>query len=341
MTVLPIIASPIRKKTMKVLVTGGAGYIGSHTCKELALNGIEPVTVDNLIYGHRNAVKWGPFYETDIRNTKKLTDIIRLEKVEAVLHFAAFAYVGESVREPLKYYNNNLSGSISVLQAMQDAEVSHFVFSSTCATYGVPEKTPLTEQTPQNPINPYGTSKLLVEKVLQDHCKASDFKAIALRYFNAAGADPEGEIGERHDPETHLLPLAIRAALNQNDSMQIFGTDYPTPDGTCIRDYIHVKDLAAAHVKALQNLKQSPQPFAAYNLGIGRGYSVQEVLATTEKVIGKKVKSTVSERRPGDPPILLADASLARKELGWTPKLTELSTMIQTAYEWEKKASQK
>ncbi|MGE3757386.1 MAG: UDP-glucose 4-epimerase GalE [Pseudobdellovibrionaceae bacterium] len=332
---------------MKVLVTGGAGYIGSHTCKELALEGHVPVTVDNLIYGHREFVKWGPFYEVDIRNTSKIEQIMKTEKIEAVMHFAAFAYVGESVKEPLKYYNNNTLGSLSLLEAMEKSSIAHFVFSSTCATYGIPEKTPISESTPQNPINPYGQSKLLVEKILQNLTDSNgrhktrdfkpEFKAIALRYFNAAGADPEGELGEEHDPETHLIPLALRASVHPDTELQIFGDDYPTPDGTCIRDYIHVKDLASAHVKALIKLSKSGPAFEAFNLGIGKGYSVKDVVQTTESVTNQKVKARMSARRPGDPAILLADSTKAQKELGWAPKFVELRSMIETAYKWTQK----
>jgi UDP-arabinose 4-epimerase len=320
---------------MKVLVTGGAGYIGSHTCKALASQGITPVTIDNMVYGHEWAVKWGPFYKVDIQDTEKVADILRKEKVEAVLHFAAYAYVGESHENPLKYYQNNVVGSMSLFEAMRKADVPKLVFSSTCATYGIPKEVPISESADQNPINPYGSTKLMVERILKDYIKPYRFSAVALRYFNASGADPEMEIGEDHSPETHLIPLTLDAAFGKRESLTVFGTDYPTPDGTCIRDYIHVNDLADAHIRALQRLNE-PR-FEAYNLGTGSGSSVKEVISAVEKVTGKKVPVQYGTRRPGDPPALVASGDLARQTLGWNPKSSNLEFIVQTASQWHQK----
>jgi UDP-arabinose 4-epimerase len=293
---------------MKVLVTGGAGYIGSHTCKALHQAGHQPIVVDNLVYGHEWAVKWGPLHKLDIRETKELTSLLEKEKPEAVIHFAAFAYVGESVKEPEKYYDNNVRGSESLLKAMTETGTTKIVFSSTCATYGIPKT-----------IKQLGATGI--------------FSATALRYFNAAGADPDLEIGEDHDPETHLIPLAIEAAYKKNRTLTVFGDDYPTQDGTCVRDYIHVSDLANAHVLALEKISPG---FRAYNLGTGNGNSVKEVLDSIEKACGKKVPHDIGKRREGDPPELVANAELAKSELDWNPH-HGLDSITKTAAEWYRK----
>jgi UDP-glucose-4-epimerase GalE len=320
---------------MKVLVTGGAGYIGSHTCKALAQKGITPVTVDSLVYGHESFVKWGPFYRVDISETDKMTEILKNEKVDAVLHFAAFAYVGESHEQPLKYYQNNVVGSMCLFEAMKRANVPKIVFSSTCATYGIPQTVPIVEETPQNPINPYGNTKLMVEKILKDYVKPYQFSAVALRYFNASGADPDLEIGEDHNPETHLIPLTLDVAYEKRPQLTVFGTDYPTPDGTCIRDYIHVNDLADAHIRALTRLNE-PR-FEAYNLGTGFGASVKQVITEVEKTTGRTVNVHYGNRRPGDPPALVASGNRARDVLGWVPQHSSLENIVQTASRWHQK----
>lgn len=321
-------------REVNVLVTGGAGYIGSHTAKQLKAEGFNPVVYDNLVYGHREFVKWGPFIEGDLRETSKLESVIKDYKIEDVIHFAAYAYVGESVKDPEKYYDNNVGGSLSLLRAMKTAGAKRIVFSSTCATYGESAVQPIAETEDQRPINPYGQTKLIVENILKDYSKAYDFDAVALRYFNAAGADADGEIGEDHNPETHLIPLAILAALGEAPELKVFGTDYPTEDGTCVRDYIHVTDLAEAHVAALRWMKSGGQPkFSAFNLGTGQGKSVLDVLQMIEKISGRKVPHQVTDRRPGDPPMLVANPSRAAEILEWRTK-RELSDIIRSAYEW-------
>jgi UDP-arabinose 4-epimerase len=314
----------------RVLVTGGAGYIGSHTCKALAQAGYQPVVYDNLKYGHRDAVKWGELVEGDILDGAKLVDTMKKYHIEAVLHFAAFAYVGESVRSPEVYYHNNVVGSLSLLEAMRACELRKIVFSSTCATYGVPDKVPFDEMQPQNPINPYGFTKLVVERMLHDYGVAHSFESICLRYFNAAGADPDGEIYEEHEPETHLIPLALAAVYGTGHTLTVFGADYPTADGTCIRDYIHVADLAEAHVLALKAIEKGRFGFSC-NLGVGRGYSVKEVVAAVERTTGRKVPVIFGDRRPGDPAQLIASNEKARLELGWKPKYTDLDEIVRTA----------
>jgi UDP-arabinose 4-epimerase len=321
---------------MNILVTGGAGYIGSHTCKALAREGLRPIAYDNLIYGHRDAVRWGPLVEGELADLEKLTAVIREFRPAAVLHFAAFAYVGESVREPAKYYQNNLGGTLSLLEAMRAEGVRQIVFSSTCATYGHPVSTPIAEDHPQVPINPYGAGKLMVERILRDYGDAYGFRSIALRYFNAAGADPQVEIGERHDPETHLIPLVLGAAAGKRPALTIFGDDYETPDGTCVRDYIHVADLADAHVLALRAL-QAGAMTNAYNLGNGRGFSVREIVVEAQRVTGLEVPFTVGARREGDPAHLVGDARRAKAELGWRPRLDSLEDIIGSAWQWELK----
>lgn len=322
---------------MKVLVTGGAGYIGSHACKALALSGHEPIAYDNLVYGHRWAVRWGPLVEGELADATALDAAFRSHKPDAVMHFAAYAYVGESVADPIKYYRNNVAGSLALLDACHRHGVDKLVFSSTCATYGVPHQIPITESHPQAPINPYGASKLMVERMLADCGTAHGLRSIALRYFNAAGADPDGEIGEAHDPETHLIPLVLEAAAGKRPHIQIFGTDYDTPDGSCIRDYIHVSDLADAHVQALRHLVDSAPGMQAFNLGNGTGFSVREVIAAAERVTGRSIPVVEGPRRPGDPPALVGDPTHARAELGWQPKLDELDTIVATAWEWHRK----
>jgi len=316
-----------------VLVTGGAGYIGSHACKALAQAGYQPVTYDNLVYGHPWAVRWGPLEQGDIADRSLLDTVIARYQPVAVMHFAAYAYVGESVSDPGKYYRNNVAGTLTLLEAVRDHGIGQFIFSSTCATYGTPQQVPIGEHHPQNPINPYGASKLMIERMLQDFEAAHGLRYTALRYFNAAGADPDGELGEEHAPETHLIPLAILAALGRGPTLGIFGTDYPTADGTAIRDYIHVTDLADAHVKALNHLQQGGAS-AAFNLGTGRGYSVKEVVDTVAAVSGKPVPVRETARRSGDPAILVADAQYGMEILQWQPNHSELAHIVDTAWRW-------
>lgn len=316
-----------------ILVTGGAGYIGSHACKALAEAGYTPVAYDNLIYGHEWAVQWGPLEKGDILDTARLSDVMKLYRPAAVMHFAAFAYVGESVTDPAKYYRNNVAGTLSLLDSMRVHNIGEIVFSSSCATYGVPETVPISECAPQHPINPYGASKLMVERILADYAAAYGLRSIALRYFNAAGADPDGNIGEEHDPETHLIPLVLDAAADARPSITIFGSDYATPDGTCIRDYVHVSDIASAHVLALKKLGNCKLG-AAYNLGTGAGISVAQVIAAAGKVTGRPIRVTHGARRPGDPDALLADAARAQRELEWQPRYSTIDRMIETAWTW-------
>jgi UDP-arabinose 4-epimerase len=316
-----------------ILVTGGAGYIGSHACKALARAGYVPVVYDNLSRGHREAVRWGPLVEGDIGDRAQLRRAFAEYRVTAVMHFAAYAYVGESVADPALYYRNNLTGTLALLDAMREAEVREIVFSSTCATYGTPDTLPLRETAPQNPVNPYGETKLAMERALHWYGRAYGLRAVSLRYFNAAGADPDGELGEDHDPETHLVPLVLRAALGQGPAVEIFGTDYPTPDGTAIRDYIHVDDLAAAHLRALERLRAGGGSIAL-NLGTGLGHSVREVLAAAEAVSGRKVPAHAAPRRPGDPPALVADPSLAAEVLGWRANCSGIEEIVGSAFAW-------
>ncbi len=313
-----------------ILVTGGAGYIGSHACKALAQEGFTPIAFDNLVLGHRDAVRWGPLVEADIRDEDALAETIRKYAVEAVIHFAAFAYVGESVDAPAKYYRNNVGGTLSLLDACRSASVDKLVFSSSCATYGVPDVLPITESAPQRPINPYGRTKLVVEQVLEDYAHAYGSRHVALRYFNAAGADPDGEIGERHDPETHLIPLALLAAAGRREALEVFGDDYDTPDGTCVRDYIHVTDLARAHVLALRHLLDGGDSLAL-NLGSGSGSSIREVIGAVAQVTGRRVPHVIKPRRPGDPPVLYADPRLAKERLGFETEMSDLHTIVGTA----------
>ncbi len=319
-----------------ILVTGGAGYIGAHACKALAQSGYTPVAFDNLVYGHAAAVKWGPLEKGDLADRRALEAVFEKYRPAAVMHFAAYAYVGESVQDPAKYYRNNAVGSLNLLDAMRAFEVDQLVFSSTCATYGEPERIPITEDHPQNPINPYGATKRMIEQALRDYAQAYGLRAVALRYFNAAGADPEGEIGEDHDPETHLIPLVLDAAAGSRPHITVFGDDYDTPDGTCIRDYIHVTDLADAHLRALDFLSDQPG-FHAFNLGNGRGFSVQEVIEAARRVTGKAIPVQMGPRRPGDPPRLVGDAQAAKSRLHWEQRLGDLSKIIETAWRWRQR----
>jgi UDP-glucose-4-epimerase GalE len=323
---------------VSILIVGGAGYIGSQTAKRVAQAGLEPVVFDNLVYGHKWAVKWGPFVEGDLADGALIKRVLEQHAVTAVVHFAAYAYVGESVTHPRKYFRNNVAGTLNLLDAMIDAGVRDIVFSSTCATYGEPQRVPISEDHPQNPVNPYGETKLTVEKMLHWYGRAYGLRYAALRYFNAAGADPDGEIGEDHDPETHLIPLAFEAALAgaSGKGLEIYGTDYGTPDGTAIRDYIHVQDLADAHVAALNKLRDGATSLCV-NLGTGRGHSVRQVIAAVEKVSGKKVPARETGRRPGDPPALVADARLAAEVLGWTARLPGIETIVEHAWRWRQK----
>jgi UDP-glucose-4-epimerase GalE len=317
-----------------VLVTGGAGYIGSHACKALARAGYIPVTYDNLSRGHRHAVRWGPLIEGDVADRAATVAALKAHGVSSVMHFAAFAYVGESVTDPALYYRNNVKGTLSLLDAMREVGIDRIVFSSTCATYGMPDSVPIKETMPQRPVNPYGETKLAIERALHWYGAAYGLRSVALRYFNAAGCDRDGEIGEEHDPETHLIPLTLRAALGSGPPIAIFGTDYPTPDGTAIRDYIHVEDLASAHVRALDYLAGGGGS-AAINLATGRGYSVREIVAAVAKAVGRDVPQRETPRRAGDPPALVADPGLARSVLGWRAECSDLDTIIRTALAWE------
>jgi len=319
-----------------VLVTGGAGYIGSHAAKALARAGYVPVVLDNLVRGHRTAVRWGALVEGDVGDHALVVETLRRFDIAAVMHFAAFAYVGESMTRPERYFRNNVVSSLALLDAMRETGVRRIVFSSTCATYGLPESVPIREDMAQRPVNPYGESKLAVERMLHWEGLAHGLQHVSLRYFNAAGADAEGEIGEWHDPETHLIPLVLDAALGRRPEIEIFGTDYPTPDGSAIRDYIHVSDLAEAHVLALGHLERGGASLAL-NLATGQGHSVREVIAAAERVTGRRVPRREAARRPGDPPALVADATRARTVLGWTPRQSDLDTILATAWAWHQR----
>ena len=324
---------------MAILVTGGAGYIGSHSVLTLQKAGYEVIVLDNLVYGHRDIaedVLKAKLIVGDTNDRALLDRIFAEHQIDAVMHFAAYAYVGESVDEPDKYYRNNVVGTLTLLEAMVAANIKKFVFSSTCATYGVPESVPITEDQPQNPINPYGATKLMVERILQDFDRAYDFRSVCLRYFNAAGADPEGNLGEHHDPETHLIPLVLQAAAGQRDSISIFGTDYDTPDGSCVRDYIHVLDIAQAHILSLKYLMQGGAT-DVFNLGNNNGFSVKEVIDSARQITGKEIKAVVSDRRPGDPPALVGSGAKARKTLGWQPAYANLNDIIAHAWQWHQK----
>ncbi len=319
---------------MKLLVVGGAGYVGSHAVRMLQKNGYEVWVYDNLCQGHREAVPSDRLIIGELRDREKLTNVLKQHQIDAVMHFAAFALVGESVANPAIYYQNNVAATLELLEAMRTAGVWRIVFSSTTATYGQPEKIPIVESTLQLPINPYGFSKLVVEHALSDYAKAYGFGCAALRYFNAAGASPDGDIGEDHTPETHLIPLVLQTALGQREFIGLFGDDYPTPDGSCIRDYVHVDDLADAHLKALALLE--PGSNLQLNLGTGRGQSVIAVVDAARRVTGHAIPVHVQPRRPGDPAELVADSSLAQRVLGWSPKYTDIESIIETAWKWHR-----
>ena len=326
---------------MKVLVIGGAGYIGSHMVKQLARAGHSVVVLDNLTTGFRELACHGELVVGDLADTTLLEQLFAEHRFDGVMHFAAASLVGESMQDPGKYYRNNVANTLNLLQVMVRHEVKHFIFSSTAATFGEPEYVPIDEAHPQRPINPYGASKRMVERLLQDFHTAHGLNSVCLRYFNACGADPEGELGECHDPETHLIPLILQAASGRRESITVFGRDYATADGTCIRDYIHIEDLCTAHALALGALVQGDKQGAlAYNLGNGQGYSVQQVIEAVERVVaedGRTLRVEEGSRRPGDPAQLVADATLARRELGWQPQYADLETIIRHAWAWEKR----
>jgi UDP-arabinose 4-epimerase len=323
-------------ESARVLVTGGAGYVGSHACKALAAAGYRPVCYDSLFRGHRAAVRWGPLEQGDILDAARLDEVFARHRPDSVMHFAALAVVAESVADPDAYFRNNVTGTETLLDAMRRHGVDRLVFSSTCAVYGVPERVPITESAPTTPINPYGSSKLMVETALQACAAAYGLRSVSLRYFNAAGADAEGEIGERHQPETHLIPLVLQTAAGVRPYVEIYGEDYDTPDGTCIRDYIHVSDIAAAHVRALDLLGRR-EGATTVNLGSARGASVREIIRFAEQVTGRDIPTRSAPRRAGDPPRLVADASHARRDLGWSPALSDLETIVRTAWNWQEK----
>jgi UDP-glucose 4-epimerase len=322
-----------------ILVTGGAGYIGSHAVLALQDAGYEVVILDNLVYGHRELVETVlkvELIEGDIGNRELLNQIFKTREFAAVMHFAAYAYVGESVGQPAKYYRNNVAGTLTLLEAMLDAGVKNFVFSSTCATYGVPQQVPIVENQPQQPINPYGMSKLMVERILDDLEQAYGLRSVRFRYFNAAGADPQGRLGEDHEPETHLIPLVLLTALGKRDSISVFGTDYDTRDGTCIRDFIHVTDLAQAHILGLEHLLKGGNA-EVFNLGNGLGFSIQEVIEAARTVTGRPIPVTLADRRPGDPPNLVGSGEKAKRFLGWQPQYADLETILEHAWQWHQK----
>ena len=319
-----------------VLVCGGAGYIGSHMCKRLAQHGVVPVTFDNFSSGHRWAVKWGPIFEGDLLDTGALAEVFDKYKISAVLHFAAKIEVGESLREPLMYYRNNVAGTLNLLEAMEVSGVDRLVFSSTAAVYGSPEYTPLDEQHPTRPINPYGHSKRMAEQMIEDACRRSRLRAVALRYFNACGADTGGELGEAHDPESHLIPNIIKAALSEETTaVKIFGSDYPTPDGTCVRDYVHVEDLVSAHFAALEVI-DTGDAYRAFNLGTGAGNSVREVIEVCRRELGGRPPMETMPRRDGDPPVLVASSEAAKLNLGWQPT-RNLTDCVRSAVAWHRR----
>jgi UDP-arabinose 4-epimerase len=323
--------------TAKILVTGGAGYIGSHVCKALAGAGFEPLVYDNLRRGHRTSVRWGPLQVGDLTDKARLREVLLHHRPTSVMHFAALTYVGESVSDPALYYRNNVLGTLILLDAMREVGIETLVFSSTCAIYGAPKRLPLTEDHPQLPMNPYGASKLAIERILMDYNAAYGLRSAVLRYFNAAGADPDGDIGEDHHPETHAIPLAIMAANGKGPPFRIFGTDYETPDGSAIRDYIHVVDLAKAHLAALMYLLNGGVT-DAFNLGTGTGISVLELIASVERVANRAVPVLHAQRRPGDPPVLVADARHAASILGWQPRYCGIDDIVRTAWSWHCRA---
>jgi len=317
---------------MNVLVVGGAGYIGSHAVRLLIQAGHQVVVYDNLSRGHAQAVPQGTLVQGELADREKVIATLRDHKIDAVMHFAAFALVNESVNDPALYYRNNVIAALELLEAMRAADVKQIVFSSTTATYGEPETVPIPETTPQQPINPYGFTKLVIERALADYAAAYGFAYAALRYFNAAGAHPDGSIGEDHDPESHLIPIVLQVALGQRESITVFGDDYATPDGTCIRDYIHIDDLGEAHLRALERLE--PGKGICVNLGTGRGTSVREIIDACREVTGHPIPEVMGQRRAGDPPKLVADARLAKQLLGWEAKYTDAKDIIETAWRW-------
>lgn len=317
---------------MNVLICGGAGYIGSNMTAMLAQAGHKPIVFDNLSNGHKQAIKGFDFIEGDLADLDLLVKVLKENKIDAVMHFAAFIEAGESVKKPLEFYSNNVCNTQMLLAAMEKCGVKKFVFSSSAAVYGAPDETPITEDAPKNPINPYGHTKLAVEQMCRFQSQTIRLRYAALRYFNAAGAGANGTLGEDHKPESHLIPLVIAAAMGKREDVKIFGTDYPTPDGTCVRDYIHIEDLCSAHLLALEKLENQNE--LVYNLGNGKGYSVRDVIETVKKVAGKNFKVTEVPRRPGDPPVLTADATRAIKELGWKVKYPELEKIVETAWQW-------
>ena len=321
------------QRLIPILVTGGAGYVGSHACKALAGRGYQPIVYDNLTFGHENAVRWGPLEVGDLADREALDAVFDQHRPRAVMHFAAFTYVGESVADPGKYYRNNVGGTLCLLEAMRDHGVNQLVFSSTAAVYGTPDSTPIPEDAVKAPINPYGSSKWNAECMIADFGRAHGLRSAALRYFNAAGADPDCEIGECHEPESHLIPLAMKAVTGDGPPLTIFGDDYPTADGTCIRDYVHVSDLAEAHVLALENLSTC-KGSRAFNLGTGRGASVRQVLKAVAKASGQPVPHSIGQRRAGDPAELVSDPARATQFLSWTPKFSSLETIVATAWAW-------
>lgn len=316
------------------LIVGGAGYVGSHVNKYLAGRGHKTVVFDNLVYGHREFVKWGDFVEGDLADLEALRSCFSRYPIRSVMHFSAFTYVGESVSDPGKYYRNNVANALNLLSVMREFGVPYFIFSSSCAVYGMPREIPLTENHPRDPINPYGRTKWMIEMVLEDYARAYGMKYTNLRYFNAAGADPDGEIGEWHDPETHLIPLVLDAALGKREDVKIFGTDYGTADGTCIRDYIHVMDLAQAHTLALEKLIRDGVS-DSFNLGNGSGFSVREVIETARRVTGRTIPATERPRREGDPPVLIGSSERARNLLGWEARYADLECIVETAWKWQ------
>ena len=321
---------------MKILVTGGAGYIGSHVVKSLLKAGHEVIVLDNLVKGHQEAVVGGKFIKGDLKDKELLDEVMKKYNIKGVIHLAAHSLVGESMEDPGKYYFNNVSNGVNLLEAMVNNNVNYIVFSSTAAVYGEPEDIPITEDHPLQPTNTYGESKLFFEKILSRYQQIYDLKYVSLRYFNAAGADPEGEIGEEHDPETHLIPIVLQKALGERDELYIFGNDYPTRDGTCIRDYIHVNDLAQAHILAVEGLADGNNS-NIYNLGNGEGYSVKEVIDTASEVIGREIEAKMGDRRPGDPAVLVASSDKIKNDLDWNPEYPDLKTIIKTAWEWHQR----
>jgi UDP-glucose 4-epimerase len=322
--------------TGTILIVGGAGYIGSHVNKELAKRGFKTIVYDNLSCGHRKLLKWGDFVLGDLNDINQLRLVFGANHIDAVMHFSAFTYVGESVADPAKYYANNVANTLNLLTVMKEHDTRYFIFSSSAATYGDPVETPITENHPLNPINPYGRTKLMVENILSDFSSAYDMRYVSLRYFNAAGADRDCDTGEWHEPETHLIPLVLDAAMGVRDHIDVFGTDYDTADGTCVRDYIHVADLANAHIASLEHLLRGENS-AIFNLGNGVGFSVRQVIETARSVTGRDIDVTECGRRAGDPAVLIADASRAKKVLGWIPAIPSIAEIIETAWEWQQK----